>query len=160
MKLFLGLFTVLLLTTQTSFAADKSSGCGLGKLGAPKDTLVSTTTASIVDYLVPVRIFATTSGTSGCAQHDLVMNKKMQEHFVNSNIDIIKFESAVGEGEYVNALARVMGCNNQGAELFLNKLQKEYSPVFKDEHSGKVLNNMKALINRDEQLKTACPLAV
>lgn len=119
---------VLFLFSVQVFSADRSRGCGLGTLAAPKKTLVSTTTAEIIDgFSMPTRPFAITSGTSGCAKHDLVKNEIRVEHFVAINMEVLKMEIARGHGERIAALSHMVGCPDSYLNVFAQNLKRNYA---------------------------------
>ena len=153
------LLTVISTFSQMAQADDQSRGCGLGSMVAPKQTLVSTTTAATVDYFVPSQSFGTTSGTSGCARHSIVMNQKMQEHFVEANIEQIKFESAIGAGESVEVLARTFGCSDSGVVTFGAKIQSNFETL-SNQSAMKFLDSVKSMVKKDKTLKASCAQSV
>lgn len=116
------------LTSLNAWSEDRSSGCGFGKQVAPRKTLLSTTTADITNGILwPSYTFALTSGTSGCAQHDLVLLERQREHFIAVNIEKIKFEAALGHGENLMALSQVYGCPETLYETFSASVRADYS---------------------------------
>lgn len=148
---------MMIVFSYSLLADDTSRGCGLGTLALPQKTLLSTTTANTVDaFSYPTREFATTSGTSGCAKHSLVLNEQMKAHFVANNLEQIKFESAIGAGESLEVLARTFGCKDSG--VFGAKLQSQYEMLSnKDEKN--FLNSVNELVKKDAHLNTVCPLS-
>lgn len=155
---FLVFFALTSLSLST-FADDTSRGCGVGTLAAPKKTLVSTSIAASVDYFVPSQSFATSSGTSGCAKHELVLNQKMQEHFIAIHLEQIKFDSAIGSGESIEVLARTLGCNDNGVNSLGIKLQSHFERLAPQDATN-FQKSVNELIQKDQALKTACPLSV
>jgi hypothetical protein len=158
LKFFLATSIVLSFSSLV-FADDQSIGCGLGSIVAPKHSLVSTTTANVVDYFIPSQSFGTTSGTSGCAKHSIVLNQKMQEHFVEAHIEQIKFESALGSGESVEVLARTFGCSDAGVVQFGSKIQSQFENL-SNQGAMSFLNSVKTMVKKDKNLKSSCSLSV
>lgn len=155
------LLILSLVLTSIAVAEDKSYGCGLGRLAAPKNTLSSTTTAASVDYMVPSRECATTSGTSGCKRHDLILNEKMIEHYVAANIELIRIDIAIGSGEYINSLARTFGCKDHASSDFARIMQSEFEVLFPNDTSAKnTVESIKRIINTTPQLQNACSTRV
>jgi len=101
------LLSSMLLLTLNSFAADSSSGCGLGWSVAPKNSLVSSWTRAITNAMAS-NTLGMTSGTSGCAKHSIVINEKKGIHFVEANFQQLIIESAKGSGQYLNAFSEVV----------------------------------------------------
>ena len=94
-----------------------------GALGyASGSPLMSTT-----DYvLAPIWIFASTSGTSGCENWDLVQNS--QEKYIDQNWNHLAEEAAQGKGEHLDALAQLLGCTTY--EPISQILHKQYTELF------------------------------
>ncbi|MBF0359449.1 MAG: DUF3015 family protein [Oligoflexia bacterium] len=152
----LSIFTLLL--SSTCYSEDKSAGCGLGSLAAPQQTLISTTTANIVDYFLPSKISATTTGTSGCAKHSLVMKHKMDLHYTQVNFENLKQEIAMGGGIYTQVFGRTLGCNDEVYPTFSDRMQKNYQRIFiqNNDNSVKALDSVKYIIKGDPILSKKC----
>ena len=131
MKFLIYVMTILTLTNYQVHAADKSSGCGLGKMIAPRKSLVSTSTAATTDgFSWHTRSSAMTSGTSGCAEHSLVKSEHRKEHFISTNINSLKYESALGAGEHLLALADIYGCPSTSFTQFSHTMKSHYKDIF------------------------------
>ena len=103
----LSIVTLLLISfVSLARAADSSSGCGLGWQLFPKTSLVSSSLRSTTHFILP-NTFSMTSGTSGCAHHDIVMNEYKAIHFAEANYDQLMMDMARGQGEYLNGFAAV-----------------------------------------------------
>ncbi len=142
------IFVLLLGLTTTAFAQDRSSGCGLGW----QVTRSMTTTGSYVRALTNATFsntLAMTSGTSGCAKHDLVLNQKEKIHYVESNLIPLKREVAMGEGERLKALAAVWGCAH--SENFAPVLKQNYRQLFYKKEAAQVVQEI-------DQLVTSAPV--
>lgn len=155
MKLIIGLFA--LLSLSTAFAADSSSGCGMGWQVAKDNSLVSSFTRSVVNATFSNTI-AMTLGTSGCGKHSIVYNEMKGIHFVESNKNELAIDMAKGNGEYVTGLAQVFGCQNTKA--FGSMVQNKYESVLPSENiSGvELYNNVKNEIRKDSTLSQTCSL--
>lgn len=149
MKFFLAL---LLIGVTSSFAEDKSRGCGVGTLIAPKKSLFSTTTAEVTDFAsMPTRPFAMTTGTSGCAPHSLITDSIQREHFIAFNRDQLRIETALGAGEHVLALSQSFGCAK--SDVFISVLKKNYKQTFVEDLSAKKIEEkLKLLILNSPEL--------
>lgn len=110
----------------SSYAADSSSGCGIGWQVLPKQSLVSSFTRSMVNATFSNTI-AMTLGTSGCARHSIVYNEKQGLHFVEANREVLVAEMALGNGEYLTAMAEVFGC--QDSSSFATIVKKNYQTL-------------------------------
>ncbi|MBY0415968.1 MAG: DUF3015 domain-containing protein [Bdellovibrionales bacterium] len=155
MKLLIVLFAII--ASSTIFAADSSSGCGLGYAVAPKQSLVSSYTRLTVNTTFSNTI-AMTFGTSGCAKHSIVKNDAKGIHFAEANLDVLALEMARGNGEFVNSFAGVFGCQN--SELFGSMVQEKYESVLPSANTSGVelYNNVKAEIRKNANLSSSCSL--
>lgn len=140
------IFVVLLALSMNAFAQDKSSGCGIGW----QVTKSMTTTASYVRTLTNATFsnsVAMTSGTSGCARHDLVLKEKEKIYFVESNLIPLKREVALGRGERMSALASIWGCKNN--QSMTNTLRKNYREIFHKTSPNTVVEKINHLMENN-----------
>lgn len=140
---------------STAYAQDRSSGCGMGW----QVTKSMTTTGSYTRALTNATFsntFAMTSGTSGCARHDLVMKQKEKIYYVESNLVPLRREVAMGEGERVNALAAIWGCSD--ASKLSPVLRKNYRNLFYKKGAMDTVNKLDELIISNPELKAQCIL--
>ncbi len=139
-------------------AADSSSGCGLGWQVTQSMTTSGSSTRSMTNSTSSSE-FAMTSGTSGCAKHDLVKNESMDIHYTQANFEFLVAEAAVGQGEYLNGWARAIGCSDRAQSDFKSEAQKNFETVFSP---GKTysdsLNAMKGVIGSNPKLVGQCVL--
>ncbi len=119
-------------------SADKSSGCGYGWEVMKDQSLLASSIRSTTNQIASNTI-AMTMGTSGCAKHDIVLQKKEQLHFANSNYEMIVAEMANGQGEYLTSFANVLGCDNVAFGI---SAQANLEEIIADNGSA-LLNNVK-----------------
>ncbi len=118
-----------------AFAVDRSSGCGLGRMIAPRKSLLSTSTAATTDGVsFPTQPSAMTSGTSGCAPHGLLIEASKQDHFISTNIAALKLESAIGQGEHLATLGQFYGCSHRSG--FEQTIKDNYAEIFADDEDA------------------------
>lgn len=129
-KILLICIAIMILAVPQVFAG-KSSGCGLGQSvfegqsGLFPNVLAATTNGTSGN-----QTFGMTSGTSNCDQNDTVQNEKMQEHFVATNFENISDDMARGEGQYIAAMADLMGCSSAVQVDFARVSQEKYEVLF------------------------------
>ena len=154
-NLIIGIFTFI--WASSVFAADSSSGCGIGWQVAPKQSLISSSTRSIVNATFSNTI-AMTLGTSGCAQHSIVKNDSKGIHFAEANMNQLAVQMASGHGEFITSFAEVFGCQNSRA--FGSMVQANYETVLPSEKTSGVelYNNVKAQIKNNAILASSCSL--
>lgn len=153
-KIMRGLLVMVgIILPALSQADDRSYGCGFGSQVAPRKTLISTTTAGVIDALsMPTRAFAITSGTSGCAQHDLVKNEFVKEHFIAANFETLKFESALGQGEHLAALGQFYGCPDNLRPQFASHMKRNFSQLFSQSNAKAISLEIKNRMYQDHSL--------
>ncbi|MBC7713379.1 MAG: DUF3015 family protein [Rhizobacter sp.] len=155
MKLIIALLA--LVATSSVFAADTSSGCGMGYEVAPNQSLISSSTRSLVNATFSSSI-AMTLGTSGCAKHSIVQNEVKGIHFAEANMNVLALEMSRGNGEFVAGFASVYGCSD--ASLFGSMVQSNYESVLPSANTSGVelYNNVKAQIKNNAALSASCSL--
>ena len=155
MKLIIALMA--LVATSSLFAADSSSGCGMGYEIAKDQSLVSSSTRNLVNATFSNSI-AMTLGTSGCAKHSIVKNDAKGIHFAEANMNVLALEMARGNGEFVAGFASVYGCNN--TEAFGSMVQSNYETVLPSSNTSGVelYNNVKAQIRNNAVLSASCSM--
>ena len=138
-------------------AADQSSGCGMGWSVAPKNSLLSSSTRSLVNATFSNTI-GMTSGTSGCSKHSIVQNEKKAIHFAEANQGQLVIEMAQGQGEHLRSLAAVMGCSPASAHRFGSATQRGYTKIFpaNEVSASQMLEGVKSVIQTDPMLASQC----
>jgi hypothetical protein len=149
-------FLVLALTllSFSGMASDKSSGCGVGWMVTKSMTTLGSSTRAITNATFTPS-FGMTSGTSGCAKHDLVLLEKAKSHFVANNYLPLQLEIAMGSGERLTVLGKMFGCES-GLEDFNSQLRKSHSKIFKSSNPSHVLEEVRTIIINHPDLKSRC----
>jgi hypothetical protein len=125
----LAALTVISISAQ---ARDASDGCGLGWEVTSKTTFSATSTRTTTNAFVPPT-FGMTSGTLGCAKHDLVKKRDEQAAFYAvENYDSLRQEMAEGSGENLQAFASLMGCSEEAYPGFTQMVRKNFSKIASD----------------------------
>jgi len=135
---------MLLLMSFFSFGEDKSIGCGPGSILVPRKSILSTSIAKTIDassYGLG-NIGGTTSGTSGCARHQLVRKEHEKSLYVASNLPQIKLQSAIGEGEHLTALGLLYGCGGKEAQAFSKFMKVHFKSIFTTHESQGIVQNI------------------
>ena len=158
MKLFL--IATLTLVGFGAFAND--AGCGLGSMIIQKNSkglqlLAMTTNSSF--FTQPPGI---TSGTSGCSSSGIVQNDKQMQYFVEVNQDDLSREMAQGQGEKLNTLAQLHGCQSPEAQAaFAGMTQASYGKIIPsaDVQPSALLQNLKKEISQNQKVAGLCQVA-
>ncbi len=140
-----GLFLAGAVLAPQANAAVGASGCGLGSVIMPSNSMVSQFMALTTNSYTGTQFFGITSGTSNCSTSGLVMNDKEQMYFAETNFENIKAEMAQGKGENLNAFAQILGCSD--TQSFSQSTQKNYSKIIPSAQttSHEMLEGVKAL---------------
>lgn len=159
MKVLLSILVTLV--TISTYAADGSSGCGPGWYFFKDNSLVSSSLRGTTNgFLFPFVTFGMTFGTSNCTKHSIVETEKESLYYVTQNYQELKAESARGEGDFVAALGKVIGCKEKDLGYFSKKVQDNYERIFKANQSNEnVLIETYKTILSDEVLVYSCSLS-
>lgn len=156
----------LLIATIALFSlntlADSSVGCGLGSLIWKKNSIVSALFRATTNASFSSQLFGITTGTSGCTQHSIVKRDMAPVYYAEANMENLRMEMAMGEGEYLEAFAATLGCEMSDQKLFNDVTKAQYETIFKTDTNtpAKMLNNVKSVINQNATLKNTCEYAV
>ncbi len=136
----LGLFAALAFTMGTEKAeAGKygMAGCGLGSIimapGQDADKALSDTRLKQIlaatSNISSTQLFGITTGTSNCTSGGTARNdEKEQLMFAEANLKQLSRDMAAGGGEYVTAMATLLGCTEKAD--FAAYTQKQYETIF------------------------------
>lgn len=136
---------------------DKSLGwCGLGWKINSDHSWIGITTRGTTNS-TSGGTFGTTSGTSGCEQHSLVFNNRLQQHLAESSYDQLIVEMSLGRGENLTAFSRAFGCRDELSTTFA-KRTKEHFPTIMDRSSNplELVNAIYTIVIEDDRLRNGC----
>jgi len=112
-------------------ATRENCGCGLGTLlfdGA--DGLVQQVLAATTNGMLGTQTFGISSGTLDCNLPLKYVSNENLNKFVADNMDNLAKDVAMGQGEYVDALAEIMDVPDPKRVEFSQMLQKNFSNIF------------------------------
>jgi len=135
MKKILLISVILLFTVSgAAFAAGAprdNCGCGLGTLlFEGKDGLVQQVLAATTNGSFGTQTFGISSGTLECNQPSTFASNEQLNKFVADNMDNLVKDAAMGQGEYVDTLAVLMGVSSLRRAEFSQMLQDNFSNIF------------------------------
>ena len=144
-----------------ALAADQSSGCGLGWSVTQKMSLFASSTRTTTNG-IGSEPSAMTSGTSGCAKHSIATKEKEQTYFTELNYQNLAIEMAKGNGEYLQAFSRVMGCSADSFPGFSAVMQSHYPQIFTGDSATpvEVLQNVRKQLETHSELSSTCQSVV
>jgi len=146
------------LASANLYAADSSSGCGLGwEVNGDTSMLGTTTRNTTHATLAPT--FSMTFGTSGCARHSIVKNESKGIHYAEGNFASLMVEMSQGQGEVLAGFAEVMGCAKAEAQ-FGSVMQSHYGEIFTSAKAtpSEMYQQVKLKIKADQGLSNSCIL--
>ena len=111
----------------------ENCGCGLGTLlfdGA--DGLVQQVLAATTNGSFGTQTFGISSGTLGCNLPLRYVSNENLNRFIAGNMDNLAKDVAMGQGEYVDALAEIMDVPGSERVEFSQMLQENFSNIFTD----------------------------
>jgi hypothetical protein len=159
MKKLLALSAVLAFLSVPAAFAGTTSGCGLGtQLFKGQSGMVPNVLAVTTNGISGNQTFGVTSGTSGCQADNTVYQEQQQVNFVAANLDNLSEEMAQGQGQYVNALANLMGCPVDLRADFSRFGQDNYESLFSapQPEPQVFLNGLKGELRKDAVLSRGC----
>jgi len=110
-------------------AAETGPGCGWGSMVFDgSDGVASHVMAATTNGTSGNQTFGMTSGTGGCDPSKPI--QKMAYNFLDSNMDKVARDMAVGNGESVTTLAGLMGVPQDKTPLFIKASQDNFGAIF------------------------------
>lgn len=163
-------FVVISLLAGDYAWAYKSAGCGIGaEVFKDSDDDASQIFASSTNFTLFNQMFAITSGTSGCREKKVLIRQKEekkddkkkeekkqsmldQQMFISANFDDLSQEMARGDGEYLNAFSKLLGCP---APAFKDWAKKNYKDI---DHTNpdKMLESIWNKVSTDPGMSQSC----
>lgn len=120
---------------QAAIAEETAAGCGVGKmLMEGKSGKGANIAAAIVNQILFQTFFMSTAATMGeemlgCDPTQTVMKDEHKKAFVAVNMDSLSRDMAKGSGDYLTALADLMGIEDQDKPAFYSMAQQEYTAL-------------------------------
>lgn len=127
------LLTVLAFAASLGLFAQSASandaGCGLGSLVVKENTKLMQILAATANG-IGGQTFAISTGTSNCKAQNFVMTEKAVQYFAEVNKDDLSREMAKGQGEKLQTLAALYGCNTAASRAqFAKAAQAAYGRI-------------------------------
>ena len=98
----------------------------------------------------PTYVAASTIGSAGCKNWDYARQQKL--HYIQDRWSVIGEEASKGRGEHLNALAQIIGCNNNQTNFGII-LHIHYSSLFeKTEPDINFLVTLEDLLSNNQSI--------
>lgn len=124
------------LGAHAAAAEEMAAGCGIGKMVMEgKSGKGANIAASIINViLIPNTFFMSTAATMGeemlgCDPSKTVMKEEHKKSFVAVNMDSLSRDMAQGSGDHLEALAALMGIQDDDKPAFFSMAQEEYTAL-------------------------------
>jgi hypothetical protein len=116
------------------------AGCGLGSMVFKDQPGIIQVVAATLNDIVSPQTSAITSGTSGC--YDTKGNTAKID-YIDRNIASLKEDAVRGEGETLEGLMTLLGC--QSLEGVQSEIKTNYQQIFAPVQASEILNNIKSI---------------
>src|ERR1041385_8824908 len=128
----LGLVATLVPSLALAAGNHPMAGCGLGYLllSNKDNTKVTQVLGGTTNGTFGSQTFGISSGTSGCTEDGAVKFARATEVFAEVNLDSLRREMAVGQGEFVNSFASLLGAHEATRPALLKFFQANYQDLF------------------------------
>ena len=154
MKKVLLLLALTIALTGSAFAgqAAQNTGCGLGTLlwqNKADNSILFQAFQATTNGSFGNQTFGISSGTLDCQQPSkFVQNEKLM-HFVQSNMDNLAKDMAIGKGETLDTFAEMLGVAPWQQASFNTKVQANFGKIFTSEKVvlAEVIDNTITVMN-------------
>lgn len=153
-KVMLVLTALVVAAPAVSFAKGGNhpmAGCGLGYVlfGNSDNSKIMQILAATTNGTSGNQTFGMSSGTSGCTEDGAVKFVKEAEVFAEVNLDSLRREMAMGDGEYVRSFAALLGTTEANMPSMLKTFQSQYTTLFPSSAttSGEMLAALSTVLN-------------
>ena len=139
---------------QAALAGDDDVGCGVGTtIMEGENGLIPHLLASFTNG-VTFQSISLTLGVMGCDANDVITADAQLRKFASGNIDRLSRDMAMGGGESLDVLARLLGVASQDRATFGQVVQANFGVLFPSDTTtvGEMLNSLDTVMARDEQL--------
>ena len=109
--------------------AQGDAGCGLGSMIIQENTKVMQILAATTNGTFGSQTFGISTGTSNCKSQQIVRNDKAIQYFTEANQADLSREIAQGQGEKLQTLAALYGCQGAAQRAFATQAQANYSSI-------------------------------
>ncbi len=130
MRMFARMAVVAAVGFLAQGAMAQDSGCGLGSMIIQENSKVMQVLAATTNGSFGSQTFGISTGTSNCKAQNLVMTEKAVQYFTEVNKDDLSREMAKGQGEKLNTLAALYGCETATSRNeFAKAAQANYGKI-------------------------------
>jgi hypothetical protein len=149
------LATVLVAATAGYAAADSDIGCGLGtQLWEGEKGLVPKVLGATTNGTFGNQTFGITTGTLGCSSEGVITADARLRMFAGANLDNLARDMAQGQGETLDAFARLMNVQEADKADFFQFTKSHFGELFADSDAtaGEMIASLNRLLAQDPTL--------
>ena len=150
------LAAVIAIGSTGAMAGQNNVGsCGWGtKLFDGQSGIFPQALAGITNGTVGNQTFGVTSGTSGCTQDGTVTSAWKTAMFIDGNKNALARDTAAGHGETLDALAKLIGIEEQDKPAFARLTQEKFVRIFpsSDVTAAEIQVSLREVVAADPQL--------
>jgi len=129
--------TVIFLAPKAFSAGYGAAGCGLGSLiFTENNEWWAQSLAMTTNGVFGNQSFAITFGTSNCDSNAMIQVMDKTKVFIEANLNEVSNDIARGNGETVQTLAGILGCEDNTD--FSQNLKSNYSTIFADSNAANI----------------------
>jgi hypothetical protein len=149
------LAAVLVAATAGFAAADDDIGCGLGtQLWEGEKGLIPKVLGATTNGTFGNQTFGITTGTLGCSQEGVITADARLRMFAGANLDNLARDMAQGQGETLDAFARLMNVQEADKADFFQFTKAHFGELFADSDAtaGEMIASLNRLLAQDPTL--------
>jgi len=143
------------LPVGASLAASNNVGCGVGTMifegqsGVAPQVLAVTTNGTLGN-----QTFGISSGTVGCATDGVVSQPAKVAMFIDTNLDKLAYDMAVGQGEALESLANLIGVQDADKKVFFETVKAHYGEIIASARmdTQDVMTALNSVLARSDEL--------
>ena len=136
-------------------AGPNSVGCGVGTIiwngqsGVAPQVLAATTNGTLGN-----QTFGISTGTLGCAQNGTLSPPVRMNVFLDTNLDKLAADMAVGQGETLDSMANLMGVTEADKPVFFQTTKEHFAEIISSEKvsTADVVASLKNVLAANETL--------
>lgn len=144
---------VLALASHQAMSQEDGPGCGVGSMVMDgKSGKGSHIVAAFLNGLF-TNTFSMTTGALGCDPTQVVQLEEARQIFVAENMDQLSTETAKGSGDYLYALATLMGVPESEQSHFNSLAQSQFDALFHEgSDASSVISTLQLAMANDDRL--------
>ena len=156
MKKLLAVVSVAAVFPLSAMAAGENNvGCGWGsKVFDGQSGVAPQVLAATSNNFYGTQTFAITSGTSGCTQDGTVKSSWKTALFIDGNKEKLARDMSVGSGEALDALAHLLGVQEQDRAAFNRAAKDNMAQIFARDNAAtpEIMASLREVLSANAQL--------